>query len=130
MCLQRATSVEVEKPGHASLLGSQTIIPTRDEINKSAIAQILELLAYLGFDVLVAGIEVAEMPFESVDFVEREVALPERLHAVHDIEQPATRVWRFVSQEQRLLPFGEHQFLGANGSVLHDMISCRTPGRG
>jgi hypothetical protein len=61
------------------------------------------------------------MPFESVNFVKREVALPERFHAVHDIEQPAARVRRFVSQEQRLLPFGEHRFLGANGRVLHDM---------
>jgi hypothetical protein len=29
----------------------------------------------LGFDVLVAGIEVTEMPFERVDLVEREVPL-------------------------------------------------------
>src|ERR1700737_1088444 len=67
-------SVEVEKPGHASLLGSQTIISPRDEINKSAIAQILKLLAYLGFDVLIAGIKIAEMPLEGVDLVQREVA--------------------------------------------------------
>jgi hypothetical protein len=69
--------VVVEKPGHESLLGSQTIITTRHEIDKSAIAQILELLAYLGLDVLVAGIEIAQMPLERVDLVEREVAFAE-----------------------------------------------------
>jgi hypothetical protein len=56
--------VEIQKPGHASLLGSQAIITTRHEINKSAVAQILKLLTYLGLDVLVAGIEFTEMPFE------------------------------------------------------------------
>ncbi len=71
----------VEKPGHAGLLGSQAIITTRHEINKSAVAQILKLLTYLGFDILVAGIEIAQMPLEGVDHVEREVALTERLHA-------------------------------------------------
>ncbi len=67
----------VEKPGHASLLGSQTIITTRHEIDKSAITQKLKLLAYLGFDVLVAGIEIAQMLLESVDLVEREIAFAE-----------------------------------------------------
>jgi hypothetical protein len=69
--------VEVEKPGHASLLRSQAITTTRHEIDKSAIAQKLKLLAYLGLDVLVAGIEVAQLPLEGVDLVKREVALPE-----------------------------------------------------
>jgi hypothetical protein len=54
--------VEIQKPGHAGLLGSQTITTTRYEIDKSAVAQILKLLTYLGFDVLIAGIEIAEMP--------------------------------------------------------------------
>src|SRR3984893_14551110 len=114
-------SVEVEKPGHASLLGSQTIISPRDEINKSAIAQILKLLAYLGFDVLIAGIKFAQVPFEGVNLVQREVAFPKRLHALHDVEQPATRLRRFVPEEKRLLPFRKDEFLGANETVLHDM---------
>jgi hypothetical protein len=75
--------VEIEKPGHAGLLGSQAITTTRYELDKSAIAQKLKLLTYLGLDVLVAGIEIAEMPFERVDFVKREVAfLPHRVRAV------------------------------------------------
>jgi hypothetical protein len=53
--------VEIKKPGHACLLGSQKIISSRNEIDESAIAQILKLLTYLGFDVLVAGIEVTEL---------------------------------------------------------------------
>src|SRR6476660_1583964 len=97
--------VEVEKPGHANLLGSQTIITPRDELDKSAVAQILKLLPYLGFDVLVAGIEIAEMPFESVDLIKCEVAFPELLHAFHDIEQPAAGLRRFAPEKQRLLPF-------------------------
>jgi hypothetical protein len=60
----------------ASLLGSQAVVTTRNELDKSAVTQILKLLAYLGFDVLVAGIEIAEMPFESVDILQREVTLP------------------------------------------------------
>jgi len=70
--LAAGAPVEIQKPGHASLLGSQTVISPRNEINKSAIAQILKLLTNLGFDILVAGIEFAKMPFESVDLVERE----------------------------------------------------------
>jgi hypothetical protein len=34
--LATGASVEIEKPGHASLLGSQTITTTRNEIDKSA----------------------------------------------------------------------------------------------
>jgi hypothetical protein len=37
----------------------------------------LKLLPHLGLDVLVAGIEVTEMPLEGVDFVECEIALAE-----------------------------------------------------
>ena len=70
-------------------LSPQAIITTRYEIDKSAIPQKLKLLAYLGFDVLVAGIEIAEMPFECVDFLKREFPLAERFHALHDIEQAA-----------------------------------------
>ena len=58
---------------------SQAIITTRDEIDKSPVAQILKLLTYLGFDILITGIELAEMPLERVDFVEREIAFAERL---------------------------------------------------
>jgi hypothetical protein len=61
------TFVEIEEPGHASLLGSQTIISARNELNKSAVSQVLKLLAYLGFDVLVVRIEVTEVPLEGVD---------------------------------------------------------------
>lgn len=68
---------------------SQAIITTRYEIDKSAISQILKLLTYLGLDVLVPRIEFAEMPFEGIDLVEREVALAERFDAFHDVEQPA-----------------------------------------
>src|SRR5258708_24212040 len=103
------------------LLRSQTIITTRHEIDKSAIAQKLKLLAYLGFDVLVAGIKIAKLPLERVDLVEREVAFAERLHAFHDVEQPATRLRRFTSEEKRLLPFRKAELLGANEAVLHDM---------
>jgi hypothetical protein len=67
-------------------LRSQAIITTRHEIDKSTIPQILQLLTYLGFDVLVAGIEIAEMPLEGVDLFKREVAFAEGLHALHDIE--------------------------------------------
>src|SRR5258708_1815102 len=98
--------------------GSQTITSARDEIYKPAVAQILKLLAYLRPDVLVAGIEPAEMPLESVDLIERELTLAERLHAFHDIEQPAPRFQRFVPKEKRFLPFRENQLFRANDAVL------------
>jgi hypothetical protein len=84
--------VMIEKPGHAGLLGSQTIISARNEIDESAVTQKLQLLTYLGFDVLVTGIELAEMPLESIDLVEREVAVAKRLDAFHDVKQPAARI--------------------------------------
>src|SRR5258708_40230620 len=93
--------------------------------DKSAVAQILELLTNLGLYVLVAGVEIAEMPLERVDLIKREVALAERLHAFHDVEQPAARLRRFVPEKERLLPFCEDQFLGANETVLHDMNLAR-----
>jgi hypothetical protein len=81
--------VEVEKSGHASLLGSQTIIAARNEVDKSAIAQILKLLLNLGFDVLVARIEIAQMPLEGIHFVKREVAFAEdSTHFMTSSSQP------------------------------------------
>jgi hypothetical protein len=41
----------------------------------------LELLTYLGLDVLVARIEVTEMPLEGVDLLKREIPLTERINA-------------------------------------------------
>src|ERR1700722_11927434 len=105
----------------AGLLGSQAIITTRHEFDKSAVAQILQLLAYLRFDVLVARIEFAEMPLEGVDLVQREVALAERLHAFHDVEQPAARLRRFISEEKCLLPVRKDELLGANEAVPDDV---------
>src|SRR5580692_4732252 len=105
----------------AGLLGSQAIITTRHELDKSAVAQILQLLAYLRFDVLVAGIEFAEVPLEGVDLVQGEVALAERVNAFHDVEQPATRLRRFIPEEQRLLPIGKDEFLSANEAVPDDV---------
>src|SRR5437868_2772432 len=99
--LQRSHLYKLRNQAIASLLGSQTIISARDEINKSAITQILKLLTYLRLDVLVAGIEIAEMPLESVDLVKREVSLAERFHALDDIEQPAPRLRRFISEKKR-----------------------------
>ena len=81
----------------------------------------MKLLAYLGFDVLIAGIKFAQMPFEGVNLVQREVAFPKRLHALHDVEQPAPRLRRFASEEKRSLPFRKHEFLGANKAILHDI---------
>lgn len=40
--------------------GSQTITAARDEIQKPAVAEILQLLAHLRPDVLIAGIGIAE----------------------------------------------------------------------
>src|SRR6202035_5396147 len=65
------------------------------------------------------------MPFEGVDLVEAEVALAERLHAFHDVEQPATRLRRFIPEEQRLLPIRKHEFLGANEAVPDDVNVSR-----
>ena len=61
------------------------------------------------------------MSLESVDLVKREVPRAERLDAFHDVEQPAARLRRFVSEEKRLLPFREHQVLCANDAGLNDM---------
>jgi hypothetical protein len=119
--LAACASVKIEKPGHAGLLRSQTIISARDEFDKAPVAQILKLLTYLGFDVLVAGVEIAQMPLESVDFIKREVTLAKRLHAFHDIEQPAACIRRFIPEEKRLPPFREDEFLRANDAALYDM---------
>ena len=81
----------------------------------------MKLLAYLGFDVLIAGIKFAQMPFEGVNLVQREVAFPKRLHALHDVEQPAARLRRFIPEEKCLLPFRKDEFLDANEAIPHDV---------
>jgi hypothetical protein len=115
------TSVEIEKPGHAGLLGSQAIVTTRYEFDESAIAQILKLLTYLWFDVLIAGIEIAEMALECVHLVKGKVAFPQRLHTFHNVEQPPARIGRFAPEEERSLPFGKDQFFRPNDSAPHNM---------
>ena len=102
--------VVIEKLGHTGLLGSQAIVTTRYEFDESAVAQKLKLLANFGFHVLVTWIEIAKMPFERVDFVKGEVALSNRLHAFHDVEQPTARFRRFIPEEERSLPFGQDRF--------------------
>src|SRR4051794_26168032 len=67
-------SIDVQKPCHAGLLRSQTIIASGNELDKSTITQKLELLAYLWPDVLVTGIELRQSFLENIDLVEREVA--------------------------------------------------------
>src|SRR5580704_4359393 len=109
----------------ASLLGSQAIITTRHEIDKSAVTQKLKLLANLGFDVLVAGVEIAEMAFERVDLVKGELAFSERLDAIHDVEQPSARVRRFIPEEKRPLPFRENRLLRANDTTSNDVNFAR-----
>src|SRR3954452_12824805 len=113
--------IKIQIQCHASLLSSQTIIPARNKVDKSTIPQILKLLANLRLDVLVAGIAVTQMPLESVNLVEREFALPERLHAFHDIKQPATAVQRFISEEKRLLPFCQDEVFLSHDAVLDNM---------
>ena len=66
-------------------LGAQAILASRNEINVPAITQILELLSNFGLNVLVARIQIAEVTFESIDFVERKISLAERLNAFHHI---------------------------------------------
>src|SRR5689334_9741893 len=61
------------------------------------------------------------MSFEGVDFIQREFALAERLDAFQDIDQPATRLKRFVSEKKRLLPFLKHSLFRTNDSVVNDM---------
>jgi hypothetical protein len=100
---------------------AETIIAPRNEIDKSTVAQILQLLANLRPDVLVAGIAIAEMPLEGIDFVKREVALPKRLHAFHDVEQPASRFQRLAPEKERLLPVGKDEFFRTNDTILDDV---------
>src|SRR3954465_4249879 len=108
-----------------SVSGPQTITAARDEIYKPAVAEKLQLLTYLRPDVLVTRIELAKMPLEGVDLIQRELALAERLHAFHDVEQPTPRFQRFIPEEKRFLPFRENQLLCANDAVLHDMNLAR-----
>lgn len=61
------------------------------------------------------------MPLKGVDFFKREVPLAERLHAFHDVEQPAPGLRRLVPEKQRLLPLIEDDVLGANAAALHDV---------
>jgi hypothetical protein len=81
----------------------------------------LQLLPNLGSYVLVARIEIAKMPLESVDLIKREVAFAERLHAIHNIKEPAARLRRLIPEEERSLPLRKDEFLRANETVLHDM---------
>src|SRR5207237_7225139 len=60
-------------------------------------------------------------PLEGVDLVKREVSLAKRFHALHDIEQPAPRLRRFISKKKRPLPFCENELLLPNDATLNDV---------
>jgi hypothetical protein len=89
---------EIQKPSHGDDLSFLEAISTaRDEFNVISIAQELKLLANLRPDILIAGIETAEMLFESVHFIEGELEFAENLNALHDLQEPAARFRRFVA---------------------------------
>src|SRR3954451_226302 len=103
------------------LLRSQAITTTGHEFDESAVTQILQLLTYLGLDVLIAGIEFAEMPLEGIHLVKGEVWFAQRLHAFHHVQQPAACLGRFIPEEEGPLPFGEYRFFLANDAALNDV---------
>lgn len=70
----------------------------RNELNIAPITQILKLLTYLRPDVLVAGIEIAKMALERIDFFQGEITLAERLDALHHVKQPTARFERLASE--------------------------------
>src|SRR5579872_206852 len=100
---------------------SQPIITTRYEFDESTVTQILKLLTYLGFDVLVSGIEIAKVSLKTINFFKCEFPLTQRLHTFHYVKQPTARFQRLASKEERLLPFLENGFLRTDDPTLDDM---------
>src|SRR5262249_24476030 len=99
----------------------EAIVATSNELNIPAITQILKLLPNLGPDILIARIETAKVALESIDFVEREIALSQRLDTFHHIKQPAARFQRFIPEEERFLPFLKNHILRPNDAALDNM---------
>jgi hypothetical protein len=63
--------IKVKKPRHEEVPSrSEAIVAPRNEIDESSITQILELLANLRLNVLVAWVEVSQMSLERIDLVE------------------------------------------------------------
>jgi hypothetical protein len=70
------TVIDVQEPGHGNRsLCAEAIVAARNELNISTITQVLKLLSNLGSNVLVARIEIAKMPLEDIDLIEREISL-------------------------------------------------------
>jgi hypothetical protein len=70
--------------------------------------------------VSIVRIEIAQRAFESVDVLKLEFRPADGLHAFHDLDQPASRIRRFVAQEARLAPLSEHFVLRLNLAVAND----------
>src|SRR5690242_9391085 len=102
-------------------LRSQAIPAARDKFDESAITQILKLLSYFWFDVLVARVEITKVSLKGVDFVEREIGLTQRLHAFHYVKQPAACLQGLAPEEKRPLPFLKNGLFGTDDAILNDM---------
>ena len=70
---------------------------------------------------MIARIEIAKMPLEGIDLVEREIALAQRLYAFHDVKKPAARLQRFVPEKQGLLPLLKDFIFRPNDPAFDNM---------
>ena len=94
---------------------------TSNELNISAVTQVLKLLSNLRPDVLVTRIDISKVALERVDLIKGEVSLAERLDAFHHIKQPAAGFERLVPEEQCLLPLLKNRILRPNETAPDDM---------
>src|SRR5437016_1360847 len=69
---------------------SETIASTRNEIQVTAISQVLELLANLRLNILIAGIKTAQVSLECVNIINVEFMFADRFDAFHHFNQPAS----------------------------------------
>ena len=81
-------------------------MPARGEVEISVIAEDLKLLTNFLFYVPVVRVELTQLWFKSVNIVQIEFAFANRLDAVHDFDEPASRFSAFIPKEKRSLPLG------------------------
>jgi hypothetical protein len=90
------------------VLGTQSVVALRDEIEIAAISQELKLLAYFWLHVLVPGIEATKPMLERINIVELKFSFTDRLHASHYLKQPTSCFMSLISQKTGPLPLGKH----------------------
>src|SRR5437879_1030845 len=93
---------------------------TRNEIEITLVPQHLKLLSNLWPDIVVVGIEPAQLVLKCIDVIDLKFLFPDRLDALHNLDEPASCFDIFVSKKESPFPLIENGGLGLKHAVFDE----------